>query len=110
MGNVLGWSPLLTALATRDSRLLPADAYELFYTTQSLLSGRPTSRALAWFHGRLGHHDYLCHAGGGPGYGAEIRIYPSLAAASALLTNTTIVRDARLLGELDARWLPSGHG
>lgn len=109
-GNALGWSSLLTALATRDARLLPADAYDLFYTKQALGSGRPTAHALAWFTGRHGGHDYVCHAGGGPGYGAEIRIYPSLRAASALLTNTTIVRDARMLDELDARWLPTGHG
>src|SRR4051812_26693073 len=90
-GNVLGWAPLLSAIARRDPRLLPPEGYESFFAPQSLASGRPTGHALSWFVGTQGRHPYLCHAGGGPGYGSEIRIYPSLRAASALLTNTTIV-------------------
>jgi len=104
-GNALGWAPLLTGLATRDGRLLPSEAYDTFFAPQALGSGAPTGHALSWFVGRHAGHEYLCHAGGGPGYGAEIRIYPALGAASALLTNTTIIRDARLLDRLDARWL-----
>ncbi len=106
-GNVQGWAPLLTALATRDPRLLPAREYDALFAPQTLASGKPTGHSLAWFTGRLAGHDYLCHAGGGPGYGAEIRIYPTLGAASALLTNTTIVSDLRLLDRLDTSWLPS---
>lgn len=106
-GNVLGWAPLLTALAGRDSRLLPSDLYDAFFAPQQLTSGSSTGHALSWFVGRHAGHEYLCHAGGGPGYGAEIRIYPASHAASALLTNTTIVNDARLLDRLDAGWLPS---
>ena len=106
-GNAFGWAPLLTALATCDPRLLAPAGYEAFFEPQTLASGRPTGHALAWFTGRCAGHDYLCHAGGGPGYGAEIRLYPSLQAASLLLTNTTIIRDARLLDRLDASWLPS---
>jgi CubicO group peptidase (beta-lactamase class C family) len=105
-GNVDGWAPLLVALATRDPRLLSPKGYDAFFAPQALLSGRATGHALAWFTGRHAGHDYVCHAGGGPGYGAEIRLYPSLAAASVLLTNTTIIRDARLLNRLDATWLP----
>jgi CubicO group peptidase (beta-lactamase class C family) len=104
-GNVLGWAPLLTALAARDRRLLPSDLYDAFFAPQTLTSGVSTGHALSWFLGRHAGHEYACHAGGGPGYGAEIRIYPALPAASALLTNTTIVSDARLLDRLDARWL-----
>jgi D-alanyl-D-alanine carboxypeptidase len=105
-GNASGWASLLSALARRDPRLLSAEGYDAFFRPQSLSSGEPTGHALAWFTGRLGRHDYLCHAGGGPGYGAEIRLYPSLRVASVLLTNTTIVHDARLLDRLDPSWLP----
>ncbi len=106
-GNVRGWAPLLTALATRDRRLLPSEAYDALFAPQTMASGVPTGHALSWFTGRHAGHEYLCHAGGGPGYGAEIRIYPALRAASALLTNTTIISDARLLDRLDEPWLPS---
>ena len=77
------------------------------FAPQALTSGRPTGHALSWFTGRRAGHEYLCHAGGGPGYGAEIRVYPALGAASALLTNTTMISDARLLDRLDAQWLGS---
>jgi len=106
-GNVLGWAPLLRGLATRERRLLPSETYDAFFATQTLTSGVPTGHALSWFTGRHAGHEYVCHAGGGPGYGAEIRIYPALRAASALLTNTTIISDARLLDRLDEHWLSS---
>lgn len=105
-GNVLGWAALLTALTTRDPRLLSVEDYDLFFAPQTLASGEPTGHALSWVTGRCRDHAYLCHAGGGPGYGAEVRLYPALAAASAFLTNTTIVDDARLLDRLDEKWLP----
>jgi CubicO group peptidase (beta-lactamase class C family) len=108
-GNAHGWAPLLSALATRDPRLLPPDGYDHFFEPQSGASGAPTGHALSWFTGACAGQAYVCHAGGGPGYGAEIRVYPSLGAASALLTNTTIIRDARLLDRLDVSWLPSGR-
>jgi CubicO group peptidase (beta-lactamase class C family) len=106
-GNMAGWAPLLGALAMRDPRLLPPEGYEAFFTPQALRSGRLTGHALSWFTGQHAGHEYVCHAGGGPGYGAEIRVYPALQAASVLHTNTTIIHDARLLDRLDANWLPS---
>jgi hypothetical protein len=106
-GSVRGWAPLLAAVVARDPRLLPPAHYDAFFVAQALASGRASGHALSWWIGTIAGHDYLCHAGGGPGYGAEIRIYPGLRAASALLTNTTMVRDLRLLDRLDSSWLPS---
>jgi CubicO group peptidase (beta-lactamase class C family) len=106
VGNVAGWAPLLTAIVRRAESLLPFEWYERFFAPQPLASGRPSGHALAWFTGRIRNHDYLCHAGGGPGYGSEVRIYPALGAASAVVSNTTIVTDTRKLDLLDTRWLP----
>jgi D-alanyl-D-alanine carboxypeptidase len=106
MGNAQGWLRLLRALATRSESLLPREHYEAFFTPQPLsVTGRSSGHALAWFVGYLGARPYVCHAGGGPGYYAEARIYPSLGAASVLLTNTTRVRDQRYLDQLDRHWL-----
>lgn len=105
-GNVQGWAPLLEALVTRDPRLLPAAEFDTFFAPQPLASGAPSGHSVSWFIGRHAGHEYLCHAGGGPGYGAEIRIYPALRAASAFLTNTTMLSDTRVLDRLDERWLP----
>lgn len=105
-GNVRGWAPLLTAIVDRDPRLLPDDWYDTYFAGQALASGAPSGHALAWFTGQTGSHAHLRHAGGGPGYGAEIRIYPALGAASAIVCNTTILSDTRMLDGLDALWLP----
>lgn len=105
-GNVRGWAPLLTAIVTRDPRLLPPEWYATWFAPQSLASGAPSGHALSWFTGETQGHKHLRHAGGGSGYGAEIRIYPELGAASAILCNTTVVSDTRMLDDLDALWLP----
>ncbi len=105
VGNVRGWAPLLAAIARADERLLSPAGYRSFFAPQPLASGRPSGHALSWFVGRLGTHEYRCHAGGGPGYAAEVRVYPELGAASALVCNTTIVRDTRMLDRIDACWL-----
>lgn len=104
-GNARGWAPLLSAIARADPRLLAPRSYERWFEPQPLASGKPSGHALAWFTGTLRGHEFRCHAGGGPGYGAEIRVYPALGAASMLVTNTTIVRDLRLLDRLDPHWL-----
>ena len=105
MGNVAGWATLLSAIVSRDPQLLPAEGYAALFAPQALASGKPSGHALAWFVGKLRGHDYLCHAGGGPGYGSEIRIYPALGAASAFVSNETALHDRRLLDRLDATWL-----
>ena len=97
---------LLTAIAQCDERLLPRAWYSRYFAEQPLASGRPSGHAMSWFVGGCGRHDFRTHAGGGPGYGAEIRVYPELGAASALLCNTTFVNDRRMLDTLDAIWLP----
>ncbi len=104
-GNASGWAPLLSAIARADPRLLAPRAYERWFEPQPLASGKPSGHALSWFTGTLDGHEYRCHAGGGPGYGAEIRVYPALGAASMLVTNTTIIRDMRLLDRIDPHWL-----
>ena len=50
-GNAHGWATLLTALAGRDPRLLPAAGYDAFFSPQLLASGKPTGHALSWFTG-----------------------------------------------------------
>ena len=107
VGNARGWAPLLLAIASRDERLLSSAAYRDYFASQPLASGEPSGHAMSWFTGRLGAHDFRCHAGGGPGYGAEIRVYPEIGAASAVLSNTTIVTDTRMLDRIDACWLSS---
>ena len=71
VGNALGWAPLLSAIAGRDPRLLPPALYPRYFEPQALASGRPSGHAASWFVGTLDGHPYRCHAGGGPGYGAE---------------------------------------
>ena len=104
-GNALGWAAVLEAIATRDPRLLESASFDALFSPQPLQDGKPSGHALSFMTGRLGGVGYVCHAGGGPGYCAEVRVYPDLGAWSVLLTNTTVVHDARMLDRVDARWV-----
>ncbi len=66
------------------------------------VAGPGPSRSLGWFCGRLHGARWCAHAGGGAGYYGELRIYPDLKCASALLLNRPGLRDARLLDDMDA--------
>ncbi len=63
--------------------------------------GPGPSRSLGWFNGQLHGARWCAHAGGGAGYYGELRMYPDLGCASALLLNRPGLRDARLLDVFD---------
>jgi len=60
---------------------------------------------LGWFNGRLHGMEYFCHAGGGGGYYAELRLYPGLGVGSIVMLNSSGMKDYRLLDKLDAPYI-----
>ena len=79
-------------------------SYKIFsnhQTQQLMFSEQKGGMSFGWFTGRLNTHEYVCHAGGGGGYYCEIRIYPLLKMASALLRNRSSFSDQRLLDKID---------
>jgi CubicO group peptidase (beta-lactamase class C family) len=60
-----------------------------------------TGMSLGWFTGEIKGNNYICHAGGGAGYYAEIRIYPKLKKGSVIMLNSSGMRDMRILDKID---------
>lgn len=100
IGNVRGLSSYLQSFLS-NTIFQHQDTQSLMWTEQK------DGMALGWFTGKLNGERYVCHAGGGGGYYCEIRIYPELKIASALLRNKSSFSDQRLLNKLDIHFLPS---
>lgn len=96
--NASGLLRYATALMT-PGRLLDEASLGLLLEAAA---GPGPSRSLGWFCGALHGARWCAHAGGGAGYYSELRLYPDLNCASALLLNRPGLRDARLLDDADA--------
>jgi D-alanyl-D-alanine carboxypeptidase len=96
--NATGLLRYATALMT-PGRLLRNASLSLLLDPAA---GPGPSHSLGWFCGKLHGARWCAHAGGGAGYYGELRIYPDLGCASALLLNRPGLRDARLLDDVDA--------
>lgn len=88
-------------LAAYLQAVLNGDLFENPATTGRLFARLEPGLGMGWFTGRLGGRSYFCHAGGGGGFYAEIRVYPEIKTASVLLTNRSGFSDERLLDRLD---------
>jgi D-alanyl-D-alanine carboxypeptidase len=100
IGNVRGLSSYLQSFLSNKIFQSP-DSQRFMWTEQK------GGMALGWFTGQLNGQRYVCHAGGGGGYYCEIRIYPDLKIASALLRNKSSFSDQRLLDKIDGRFIQS---
>jgi D-alanyl-D-alanine carboxypeptidase len=63
--------------------------------------GPGPNRSLAWFCRDLLGCRFFAHAGGGPAYYCELRVYPERGAVSAIMLNRPGLRDMRLLDRID---------
>lgn len=71
---------------------------------EAMLAGVPgpgPARSPGWFSGQLEGVRWFAHAGGGPAYYCELRVYPGRAAVSAIMLNRPGLSDARLLDRID---------
>lgn len=73
---------------------------QLFQENQTL-SHQKTGMTLSWFISQLKGHTFYTHAGGGPGYYCEMRIYPELNRGSVIFFNRTGFSDERFLSKID---------
>jgi len=98
IGNVAG-------LASYLQLYLSKKMFSNVETQQLMFTDQKGGMTLSWFTGTLNGQRYLCHAGGGGGYYCEIRIYPGLNMASALLRNRSSFSDLRLLNKIDSKFI-----
>jgi CubicO group peptidase (beta-lactamase class C family) len=96
IGNVRG-------LAEYLQLYLVGEMFSHAETQQLMFSEQKGGMSLSWFTGLLNGKKYVCHAGGGGGYYCEIRIYPELKVATALLRNKSSFHDLRLLDTIDSK-------
>lgn len=98
VGNVRGLSSYLQSYLSGKIFSNP-ETMPLMFTEQK------GGMSYGWFTGNLNGQKYVCHAGGGGGYYCEIRIYPGLNIASALLRNRSSFGDLRLLDKADSFYI-----
>lgn len=101
MANARGLARFGQAVMGNGDGMLPNVGEQLL----DIVPGPGRCRSLGWFVGSLGRHRWFAHAGGGPGYYGELRLYPELGAVSCLLTNGCGLSDARCLDHIDTAWL-----
>lgn len=97
VGNAAGLLRYAQALMGAEAPFTPGVRDWLLSPVESL----GPRRSLGWFAGRTQGRMWLAHAGGGAGYYAELRIYPQLGCASAVLFNRPGLRDEHALDHFD---------
>ena len=105
IGNASGLGAFLSDMISDKPMVLKMDSIRQMLTEQKTSKGKPTGTSMGWFTGTLKGSKYFCHSGGGGGYYCEVRIYPERKMASALFSNSSGMRDDRLLTKLDRRIL-----
>ena len=115
IGNARGFARYLQALLGQGDYLSPHLRAQLL-TVAHAPDGSAPGRSLGWFAGTLRGLPYFAHAGGGPGFYCEIRLYPRAGRASVVMLNRSGIRDERLLDRIDCAsieggdWLARGAG
>jgi CubicO group peptidase (beta-lactamase class C family) len=97
IANATGLVRLGRALIGPDETY-PAALREAMLTP---VPGPGPTRSLGWFCGDLRGNRWFAHAGGGAAYYCELRVYPDLGAASAVMLNRPGLSDSRLLDSID---------
>ncbi len=97
--NAASLATLLRDLLQEQPRLLSCAARQSMFTEQETRSGKPIEMTLGWVTGKLHGVRYFGKQGGGLGFHGNVRIYPELGVASAMLVNRTELSP----GPIDAR-------
>lgn len=108
IGTADGFARYLQALLDRSYPLLTPASLSLLFREHLLDGGTPSGMSLSWFVGELDGQPFRDHAGGGGGFYAELRIYPSLERGSVLLCNRTGMTNERLLDAVDRQVIRTG--
>lgn len=93
------------ALLSENGPLISKPSVKEMLSVQPTKNGKNTDMCLGWFSGSIQGVDYFGHAGGGGGYYAEIRLYPKAGLGSVIMTNSSGMKDDRILDRLDVQYL-----
>jgi CubicO group peptidase (beta-lactamase class C family) len=105
IGNARGFGKFLQDQLRERSVLLGDQARTLFYETQRTNNGRPVAMTLGWHIGELNGVPFYYKEGGGGGFHAMMRIYPSAGKATVIMTNATGFDVKACLNVIDRQFL-----
>lgn len=104
IGKPMAFVRYIQALLQEDSPLLSESYKALLFRENYTNKQQKTGMCLSWFTSQLQGHQFYTHAGGGPGYYCEMRLYPNLKLGSVLFFNRTGMSDERFLSKLDGKY------
>ena len=107
VGSARGFARFLRDQLSPRSRLFGETTRNLFYSPQSLGSGKPIPMTLGWHVGDLGGIRTFFKEGGGGGFHSMMRLYPDQAIATVMMANATGLDVGKVLDALDGAFL---HG
>lgn len=109
IGKPMAFVRYIQILMQEDSPLLSKPYKALLFQENHTVNQQKTGMSLSWFTSQLDGHQFYTHAGGGPGYYCEMRVYPGLKLGSVLFFNRTGMSDERFLSKLDGKYLKKGN-
>lgn len=92
-----------------ESVLLKPETKILLESQQTALSGQPIPMTLGWHIGETDGTLYYFKEGGGGGFHAEMRLYPTLQIATLVMTNSTEFNSTKFLNQVDSVFLNAGQ-
>lgn len=109
IGKPMAFVRYIQALMQEEGPLLSESFKNLLFQENHTNKQQKTGMCLSWFTSQLQGHRFFTHAGGGPGYYCEMRLYPDLKLGSVLFFNRTGMSDERFLSKLDGKYLEQGN-
>lgn len=97
------YSKIFMDLLKNKSVLLSAKSKKILFTIQKQY--KKNKLAIGWFKGKMNDIPYFFHQGGGLGYIAEVRIYPTKSIGSLILINKSDGNSLSILSELDTEYI-----
>ncbi|HMU62632.1 MAG TPA: serine hydrolase domain-containing protein [Gemmatimonadales bacterium] len=105
VGTARSFARLLQDQLRSESVLFRPETRRLLETQQVTGGGEPVPMTLGWHIGETGGVGYLFKEGGGGGFHAEMRLYPTRGLASVVMVNSTTFSSTRFLNRMDGAFL-----
>ncbi|HEY6853277.1 MAG TPA: serine hydrolase domain-containing protein [Gemmatimonadales bacterium] len=105
VGSARGFGKFLQDQLRPRSTLFNDDTRALFYAPQHTTDGTPVAMTLGWHIGSLDGEPFFYKEGGGGGFHAMMRLYPSSRVGTVVMTNATGCDVKRCLDSADRQFL-----
>ena len=104
VGTAEGFGKFLQDQLRPHSAIFGDTTRRLFYAPQRINKGMSIPVTLGWHIGTVNGVRFFYKEGGGGGFHSMMRVYPSAAIGTIIMTNATGFNVRKLLDEVDPRW------